>query len=533
MNVVVAVRRLVLLLAASLIILESQPAHAQRAGTVEFVIGQVTAQSSDGAVRNLVRHGEVRSGDRISTRTDGRTQIRFADGAFVSLVPESEFVVRNYRFEGKADGNETAFLSLLRGTMRAVSGLIGKANASRFEIQTPTATLGIRGTAGVIQVDADGTTRLNATSGIWVMRNAAGSIDVPAGTSGGTTPDITIPPRRIAALGIGGPAQQRADRGSRNDGRDGGGPDRGDADQQRPAGGTTSAGGQTLPPPPIVDTTLLSQTTGGGGGGGATGTFASATLMKTPTYNESHQFNVVNAMFDAANAVTDITIPGTVPTPHAVSSLSTTTMYEVGQHNSELYWGRWTGTFQTTVGGTLQSATLNPNEGLHFLVANPTAPTSMPIGVINYTHIGGTNPTFSNGVLSPGTFIAGASNPMMVDFTTGKISFNFSLNWTASQTAVSPLIVNVNTGPLASSPIALSPTAGGLNPLFSGTLGPGNVGMVSSGGTLGAMTCTPPGCTANVWGAIAGPSANSVGIIYKVVEQISGQTITGTAAYKQ
>ena len=56
--------------------------------------------------------------------SEGRAQLRFSDGAYVSLQPWSEFSIRDYRFDGKTDGAERGFFGLAKGAMRTVSGLI-------------------------------------------------------------------------------------------------------------------------------------------------------------------------------------------------------------------------------------------------------------------------------------------------------------------------------------------------------------------------------------------------------------------------
>src|SRR5688500_20034930 len=152
------------------------------AGRVEFVLGGVTVAARDGQARPLVRGAELDTGDVVRTN-NGRAQIRFADGAYVSLQPESEFNITEYRFDGKADGSERGFFGLLKGAMRTVTGAIGRSNRNAYRLTTPTATVGIRGTGVVIQVLPDGSTLVIGTSGTWFVTNPAGTPDVPAGTS--------------------------------------------------------------------------------------------------------------------------------------------------------------------------------------------------------------------------------------------------------------------------------------------------------------------------------------------------------------
>src|SRR5256712_3238205 len=165
-------------------------------GHVDFAIGNVVVTEASGRAHALLKGAEVGSGDKIASGADGRAQIRFSDGAYVSLQPNTEFDIKEYRYSGKADGTESALFGLFKGAMRTVTGLVGRANKSRYRIATPTATIGIRGTGGLIRVNNDGSTLVIGTSGIWSLTNNGGSIDVPAGTAGfaGTPPNLPPQP---------------------------------------------------------------------------------------------------------------------------------------------------------------------------------------------------------------------------------------------------------------------------------------------------------------------------------------------------
>lgn len=172
-------------------------ALAAPAGNVDFAVGGVTVTGADGRARPATKGLAVESGDRIVT-TDGRAQIRFTDGAYVSLQPNTDFAVRDYRFDGKTDGSERGIFGLVRGALRTVTGAIGRVNRSAYQIQTPTATIGIRGTGGLIQVLGNGTTLVVSSSGIWTLTNPAGTLELPAGTAGEATPNQQQPPRETA-----------------------------------------------------------------------------------------------------------------------------------------------------------------------------------------------------------------------------------------------------------------------------------------------------------------------------------------------
>lgn len=125
-------------------------AHSAPAARVEFAAGNPTAQGPSGTVRALAKGAEIGSGDMVDTK-DGRVQLRFVDGAYVSLQPQSQFRIDDFRFNGQQDGSERGFFSLLKGGLRTITGLVGRNNKNNYQVTTTVATIGIRGTEYTIQ----------------------------------------------------------------------------------------------------------------------------------------------------------------------------------------------------------------------------------------------------------------------------------------------------------------------------------------------------------------------------------------------
>lgn len=124
------------------------PVSAQgEAGRVNFASGIVQATNSDGARRALTKGSIVMGGDTITTSRGGLAHIRFKDGAYVSLKPNSNFRIDEYRYENDDDNSlSRGFFSLLQGGLRTITGLIGKRNKNDYRMSTSVATIGIRGT---------------------------------------------------------------------------------------------------------------------------------------------------------------------------------------------------------------------------------------------------------------------------------------------------------------------------------------------------------------------------------------------------
>jgi hypothetical protein len=68
------------------------------------------------------------------------------DGGLLAIRPDTQMKFDEYKFSGKEDGSERGVMSLLRGGFRTITGAIGRINKNNYRVNTPTATVGIRGT---------------------------------------------------------------------------------------------------------------------------------------------------------------------------------------------------------------------------------------------------------------------------------------------------------------------------------------------------------------------------------------------------
>jgi len=118
---------------------------AEPAGKVDAVAGQVTVAGTDGAIRTLAKDAQIFAGDIISTGPNSRVRIIFSDEGVIFLRPSTRFVIDSYKHTGNTQQDESKF-SLVKGGFRSVTGAIGQANKEKVRIETPVATIGIRGT---------------------------------------------------------------------------------------------------------------------------------------------------------------------------------------------------------------------------------------------------------------------------------------------------------------------------------------------------------------------------------------------------
>jgi len=126
----------------------AQSGHAALAVTVS---GVVNIKNAEGELRTAKRRSKIFPGETVVTQSEASIKMRFTDGGIISLVADSEFRVDEYRFEDKAgdegaNGNNTVVMTLVKGGLRSITGLIGKTDKQDYKMKTATSVIGIRGT---------------------------------------------------------------------------------------------------------------------------------------------------------------------------------------------------------------------------------------------------------------------------------------------------------------------------------------------------------------------------------------------------
>lgn len=117
---------------------------AAHAGFVKSVQGTVRLVGPSGEQRALKVGDAVRSSNRIESDAGGGASVVLRDGTVLVLGPSSQLDLKQFDFD--ATTQEGGMLvSLVRGSLRMISGLLGKKPES-VRVDTQTATIGIRGT---------------------------------------------------------------------------------------------------------------------------------------------------------------------------------------------------------------------------------------------------------------------------------------------------------------------------------------------------------------------------------------------------
>ena len=428
--------------------------YAAPAARVDFTVGNVTAVGANGKSRTLAKGAQIEQGDMVNTN-NGRAQLRFTDGAYVSLQPDSQFRVDQYNFSGKADGKEKGFFSLLKGGLRTVTGLVGRTNKQNYQVTTSVATIGIRGTEYTIQYGKSVTGTVG--EGEINVCNGAGCLSVTNGESYYVQTQEIKPVLTNKRTDLPPPPPENPPT---------------EFVKGDDVNNVEVCPSSLCPPEPVVTNKL-------------TGTFSAKIAAAHSIFaggGGTHDGAIVysgTATFDNGKLVSmnDNGGSGTV-------APGTTSMIEAGA-DEFIAWGRLV---NGTLGGTPVSTgdhaggVLSGNESFHYVVGLPTA-TLPATGTVNYSLLAATTPTFSSGsgAVSLGVL---QSLSMATNFGTGASTFNMQVR---------------------------DPSANVMN-----ATGSFSIGSTFSASGLGTGPGCSGSCSVLLNGFFAGANAERVGVSYQV-----------------
>ena len=156
------------LIAILLVILVPQLSYAATIGNVVLQEG-VTSVEREGTESDLNLDSGIMFMDNVKTGK-GELGITFIDDTNVAVSSQSSLIIDDFIYDpNSADGSRLA-LKVAAGTVRYASGNIAKLSKQNVDIRTPTARIGVRGTAFSMTVDEIG------QSLIILLPNADGTV---------------------------------------------------------------------------------------------------------------------------------------------------------------------------------------------------------------------------------------------------------------------------------------------------------------------------------------------------------------------
>jgi len=150
-------------------------------GQVIKTRGKTFSISKKNKKLNLEVGSEIYVGDRIYTGVKGFIRLNMIDEAKIDLRCNSEMLIEDYQL---LNGGNRSVIYLIKGSVKKISGSIGKMAEDIYEMHTPLATVGVRGTEYAIRVlqqhGCDGSLDVNS-KGLFI-KVSKGAIDIETET---------------------------------------------------------------------------------------------------------------------------------------------------------------------------------------------------------------------------------------------------------------------------------------------------------------------------------------------------------------
>ena len=523
------------------------------AGKFLFVNGNVKVVDPSGKSHLTKKGDEVSEGDSVVTDSSGYAQIRMKDGGSVSVRPDTTIKIDSFNFNGKEDGSERSTISLSKGSVRAITGLVGKTHRENYKIQTATATIGVRGSgADIGHSDVIGTAVHTLFGGHVISSDVDGKIftlETQIGQTALVVPGAVphyVPSFPFSTVTVGSAPKDSADPKAA---------DKSAADKpavDKPAVDTSTTAAADKPVTTTVDAVnipiktkdnlyLSSSQSVAGIVGELRTSFVLQSDSSKYVYNfiDDHGLQLRNSasasLLSSSGVSTDTTLPQTTvfsalsfnnpqgenpvaltaTVPVVFSGTSSTSVSDAGQSipnaDGTVMWGRYAdnATARYIALGLSRSPTVNSLHYISVETGSLTSPTALGnlTGTAAYALVGSTLPT--NELGSPGVLTSASAQ---VDFGNQKLTYN---------------VAGVN---------ASTPTAGfgawratGTGAFSVLNTGPGlPLAGTCDGGTCGSTATISGG----VKGAFVGPTANGLMSAYQLSNLVGG-SVTGVAYLKK
>jgi hypothetical protein len=145
---------------------------------VVWVKGAVYAtQPGTAERRTLKTSSNIYMNDTLTTDADSEAQIIYSDNSIMTFRPNTKFYINEYNYVPKAPKSQGGksvgryVVDLIEGGFRTITGFIAKDNPDDYQVNTPVATIGVRGTEFTVVVDKSGVVYLKQYKGVPCVTN--------------------------------------------------------------------------------------------------------------------------------------------------------------------------------------------------------------------------------------------------------------------------------------------------------------------------------------------------------------------------
>ena len=137
--------------------------------------GPAVAVGPDGVERVLAAGDALAVGETVKTGPGGRLQLMFADNTVIGLGVDAEMVIDRFHWDERQGELST---TVNQGAFRVMGGAVARTSPDNFTTETPSATIGIRGSMYAGRVSNGALTVVfQGGAGIWVG-NPVGRVEI-------------------------------------------------------------------------------------------------------------------------------------------------------------------------------------------------------------------------------------------------------------------------------------------------------------------------------------------------------------------
>lgn len=127
---------------------QDNPPLPKPVGRVVWVKGMLKAVMSNQEERTLQKTSVIYEKDTLITDDMSQAQIVFTDNTLMTFREGSKFFIKEYSYQSSPQKKSVGkyVMNLLEGGFRTITGLIAKGDPDDYQVNTPVATIGVRGT---------------------------------------------------------------------------------------------------------------------------------------------------------------------------------------------------------------------------------------------------------------------------------------------------------------------------------------------------------------------------------------------------
>jgi len=166
---------------------------AQAAAVLSEVKGDVRTAPPGRGAAPAAQNEQLGPGTAVLTGEASQAVIRFDDGQVVALGQNTSFKIVDFAYNSSQPSEGRVVMDLLKGALRSITGLIARANHQAFALRVPQATIGIRGTDFLVDVEPNPGAFVSVNNGIIAVTNDAGTTLFGPGQAGAVASATSLP----------------------------------------------------------------------------------------------------------------------------------------------------------------------------------------------------------------------------------------------------------------------------------------------------------------------------------------------------